>query len=170
VTRQKIGGGKISSGVRVECDVGDDSSSCDAFTSYSFVTVGRKQAAAIGWGRPRLDQIRDWKDLELGSDGRRLLDACPLHHKRITADLPALIAERARDKAARSAQAKAEQRAIRDRERADKREMAKLKREMTKLARDAARLEKRQAKATRAALRDPRALRSPLQLRSMPPD
>ncbi len=63
----------IRDGAIVRCDIGVCS---HVFVNYSMVVFARVQAERAGWGRIKLNMLEAWQDLELGSDGRKKLDAC----------------------------------------------------------------------------------------------
>ena len=82
----------IRHGAVIVCDI---DKCANTFVTYSMGSLARKQAAFLGWSRVKLNMLADWKELELGSDGRKKLDAC----QRCTADVTRAHAKRQEDKA-----------------------------------------------------------------------
>lgn len=162
----------IRHGGKIECDIVDDRGAACAvsFVSYSVQSMTRRQAIEAGWGRIKLNMLADWKDLELGSDGRRLLDACPMHKEIVKREHAVWLLEADKRKAAAKIEARQERtrmRATLAQDKRDKRESDKLAKIAAKEAAKAARnlfavavrerkrLAKQQEAATRAALQDP---------------
>lgn len=130
--------GKISCDIpmRIVGTMGQMGACPTTFISYSVPSKLRIQALDVGWGRVKLNMLEGWQNLEMGSDGRRKLDACPGHNATITAADLVRKSKTAEEKAKERAEAKVAKLA----------EKAELK-VKKKQERDVARLKAKQDKA-----------------------